>query len=387
MHNVETLGQVFTPPEIVRQMLLLRRNSGRVLEPSCGDGTFFYSIRKADAADTCVGIEIDEKHCPKEALNIDFFDYPPEEKFDTIIGNPPYVRFQDISQPTKDKLHSQLLDFRSNLYLFFIEKCIKHLNEKGELIFITPRDFLKATSSIRLNQFIWESGTITDIIDLGDRQIFDGFTPNCIIFRFEKGNLSHRTNDGKNFSCRMGQLFFTDEVYDIPFSEIFFVKVGAVSGLDRIFANEEFGDTDFVCSSTCKTGLTRRMIYQTPNAFLLAHKTELLARKIRNFNESNWFEWGRRHYVSSESRIYVNTKTRRTQPFFLHPCKNYDGSVLAVFPRRQDGDLRTLCTLLNEVKWADLGFVCDGRFLFSQRSLETSLLPPSFSEYIKKRRN
>ncbi len=29
-------------------------------------------------------------------------------------------------------------------------------------------------------------------------------------------------------------------------------------------------------------------------------------------------------------------------------------------------------TALNEVDWTDLGFVCDGRFLFSQRSLENA---------------
>lgn len=28
---------------------------------------------------------------------MDFFDFPVSEKFDTIIGNPPYVRFQDIA--------------------------------------------------------------------------------------------------------------------------------------------------------------------------------------------------------------------------------------------------------------------------------------------------
>jgi adenine-specific DNA-methyltransferase len=37
--------------------------------------------------------------------------------------------------------------------------------------------------------------------------------------------------------------------------------------------------------------------------------------------------------------------------------------------------------MLNDVNWAELGFVCDGRFLFAQRSLENSLLPEDFSDY------
>ncbi|MDO5760459.1 MAG: class I SAM-dependent methyltransferase, partial [Bacteroidota bacterium] len=187
MYNVEQLGQVFTPLIIVSQMLTLRKNSGKVLEPSCGDGAFFNNIP------SCVGIELDKTHCPKGALNMDFFDYPISEKFDTIIGNPPYVRYQDINPQIKAKLKSNLFDERSNLYLFFIEKCLKHLEHNGELIFITPRDFLKATSSIKLNEYIFSSGTITDIIDLGDSRIFKGFTLNCIIFRFEKDNFTRHT--------------------------------------------------------------------------------------------------------------------------------------------------------------------------------------------------
>lgn len=378
MFNVETLGQVFTPTSIVSEMLMLRKNEGRILEPSCGNGAFFNQIPN------CVGIEIDPNHCPKSALNIDFFDYPTSEKFDTIIGNPPYVRYQDIDETTKRKLKSPLFDERSNLYLFFIEKCILHLNVGGELIFITPRDFLKATSSIRLNQFIYENGTITDVIDLGDSRVFKGFNPNCIIFRFEKGNFSRKTNVSKEFVCCNGQLMFTDNQYPILFKEIFFVKVGAVSGDDKIFASETYGNRDFVCSYTQKTGKTKRMIFNEINDYLLQNKERLLARKIKKFDETNWWQWGRNHYISSEERIYVNSKTRQKNPFFTNPCNDYDGSVLAIFPRNQSCDLEKLCEELNAVNWYELGFVCDGRYIFSQKSLENALLPISFKKYLPK---
>jgi adenine-specific DNA-methyltransferase len=37
--------------------------------------------------------------------------------------------------------------------------------------------------------------------------------------------------------------------------------------------------------------------------------------------------------------------------------------------------------LLNDVDWHELGFVCDGRFIFSQRSLAHALLPETFAEF------
>ncbi|MDR0971371.1 MAG: class I SAM-dependent methyltransferase [Bacteroidales bacterium] len=375
MYNIKHLGQVFTPKHIVAEMLQLRHNYGSVLEPSSGDGAFFYNIPN------CIGIEIDNNFSKEGMVNMDFFDYSTENKFDTIIGNPPYVRYQDIQISTKNKLNSNLFDQRTNLYLFFIEKSIKHLKTHGELIFITPRDFLKATSSIKLNQFIYNNGTITDIIDLGDQKIFNNATPNCLIWRFEKDNFSRKTNIKKEFLCTNGQLIFTDNKYPINFKDVFFVKVGAVSGCDKIFANEEFANEEFVCSSTCKTGKTRKMIFNEKNSYLEKYKDVLINRKIKHFDENSWWQWGRLHYISNEKRIYVNCKTRNKKPFFTHKCNNYDGSLLAIFPNNQKINIETLTEELNNVNWEELGFVCDGRYIFSQKSLENSLLPENFKKY------
>ena len=88
------------------------------------------------------------------------------------------------------------------------------------------------------------------------------------------------------------------------------------------------------------------------------------------------------YYQSVLPRVYVNNKTRRQQPFFVHDCSYYDGAVLAIFPHRPETDVRQLASALNAVDWADLGFVCDGRFLFTQRSLEQAPLPTSFRTFL-----
>ena len=53
-----------------------------------------------------------------------------------------------------------------------------------------------------------------------------------------------------------------------------------------------------------------------------------------------------------------------------------------MFPHRTDVDLNELSAALNAVDWADLGFVCDGRYLFTQRSLENAPLPDSFRRFL-----
>ena len=383
--DVAGLGQVFTPPSVVERMLALRKNTGRVLDPACGDGAFSSCIPD------CVAIELDPRHCPSGAFNSDFFAYPESERFDTIIGNPPYVKARDIAPATMRYLGSSLLDGHANLCLHFIEKCVRHLNPGGELIFITPRDFLKATGAARLNTWLNDQGTITHFEDLGDAKIFAGATPNCAIWRFERGRLNHRLDDGRRMNLAGGHLSFTRGIYTLPFGKVFSVKVGGVSGADELFTSDTLGNRDFVCSRTAQTGELRRMIYfddALPDGavltFLQAHKERLLARRVIRFDESNWWKWGRRHKLSEQPRIYVNHKTRAARPFFRHDCPDYDGSVLALFPHRRDlstTQLDALTVALNDVDWHELGFVCDGRYLFSQRSLEHALLPEYFTEF------
>jgi len=375
--NVHALGQVFTPDTVVERMLALRQRRGRSLDPAAGDGAFSRRING------CEAIEIDPTVAPSGARVMDFFELPLTEKFDTVIGNPPYVRQQDVPPATLARLDSVLFDGRSNLFLYFIEKAVRHLRHGGELIFIVPREFTKLTAARKLNAFLYEEGDITDFIETGDSRIFGSHNPNCAIFRFERGRHTRRLNDGRHFVLVDGQLMFLRGDYHLPLSDLFEVKVGAVSGADEIFEHPE-GNAEFVCSKTVDDGSTRRMIFGEMHPQLEAHKEKLLARRVRSFDESNWWHWGRLHHAAETPRIYVNCKTRRTRPFFLHDCRNYDGSVLALFPRLPGMNLALAADMLNDqVDWQELGFICDGRFLLTQRSLQNCLLPPVFEKLVE----
>jgi adenine-specific DNA-methyltransferase len=191
--------------------------------------------------------------------------------------------------------------------------------------------------------------------------------------------------DGRRFVEVDGQLMFLRDDYSVRFADVFTVKVGAVSGADSIFTHPK-GNMEFVCSKTVETGETRRMLYGIKHPHLEKHKDELLARRVKTFDESNWWQWGRHFPINLHPRIYVNGRTRKPEPFFLHDCNSFDGAVLALFTQNRRMQRRELieCTLMlnKEVDWQELGFVCDGRFLFTQRSLQTCVLPDKFSRFL-----
>lgn len=381
--DVARLGQVFTPPNVVDFMLGLCRNSGRVLEPSAGNGAFYNELKRRSSNVT--GIEIDGRVAPAGARVMDFFNLPESETFDTIVGNPPYVRYQDISAGTRNKLKCPLFDKRSNLFLFFIEKCIRHLAPGGELIFIVPREFIKLTAARKLNAWLFEQGSVTHFYETGDVRVFGDHTPNCAIFRFEKGRTDRRMADDRRFTQVDGQLMFLRDNYTVRLSDVFNVKVGAVSGADAIYQHPA-GNMEFVYSRTAESGLTRQMLYGIKHPHLEKHKAALLRRRVRTFDESNWWQWGRHFPINDKPRIYVNGRTRKPAPFFLHDCRAFDGSILALFLKNEKISRRDLieCTMMlnHEVDWQELGFICDGRFIFTQRSLQTCLLPDKFSRYL-----
>ena len=361
----DNLGQFFTPYIIVKKMLNIRKYKGRVLEPSSGNGAFLSMLEN-----TAVGVEMDKNLVyDKRVIINDFFNYSVKNKFETIIGNPPYVRFQDIVPSTKLLLDSNLFDKRSNLYLFFIDKCMRHLVKNGELIFITPRDFLKATSSSKLNDMLYKTGYMTHYYELGDKKIFKDSSPNCAIWRWVKGASMPRMETGGKFTCKNGQILFREH-YDATLGDYFDIKVGAVSGANDLFVNKKLGNVNMVCSKTWMKKETIRVIYNIKHKILVKHKDRLIKRKVRLFNDGNWWEWGRKYYERDGLRIYVNMKTRNKKPFYSSFVKAYDGSMLALFPKQNKNvDIEDALQQLNNMDWAKLGFCCDGRLLFSQRSL------------------
>ena len=101
------LGQFFTPPDIAGSLVrwVVEKPSDRVLDPSCGDGSFLVWHRRA------VGVEIDpdnarlaHERAPSALVHGgDFFRWATstKERFEAIAGNPPFIRYQHFSGDTR----------------------------------------------------------------------------------------------------------------------------------------------------------------------------------------------------------------------------------------------------------------------------------------------
>lgn len=93
--------------------------------------------------------------------------------FDVIIGNPPYVRHELITD-IKSQLEKEYSVYQSiaDLYVYFIEKGIEIVKEKGVLGYITPNKFIQSTYAKKLRKYIGEQYQILLMIDFGELPVF-----------------------------------------------------------------------------------------------------------------------------------------------------------------------------------------------------------------------
>jgi adenine-specific DNA-methyltransferase len=253
LDKVKELGQVFTPIEVVRQILdevgftaESYDSSMKILEPSYGEGIFIYEIierivessrakrlSKLDlefAIDNSVwAIEYDEElhtKVKKEIINfvkdkfelnislpnllcMDSLDFKEYEAFDFVVGNPPYVRIHHMDpllrQKVKEYEHST---GTTDLYIIFYELGLRWLNKSGKLGYIAPNAWLKNASQSKFRKDIIESKVLKKIIDFGSKVIFPKIgTYTCITILDKSANhkdfVFSYEGDQKHFSVAL----------------------------------------------------------------------------------------------------------------------------------------------------------------------------------------
>lgn len=110
---------------------------------------------------------------------------PTESGFDIVIGNPPYVRMEEIKE-LKPVLKEQYYCFspRADLYVYFYERSFDLLKVGGVLSFISSNKYLRSGYGDRLRQFLNTAGAISDLIDFGDAPVFTAIAyPSIVLVR------------------------------------------------------------------------------------------------------------------------------------------------------------------------------------------------------------
>ena len=116
--------------------------------------------------------------------------------FDVVIGNPPYIRIQDLVAGFKEAVqfyNEHYLTTGSgnyDLYVPFVEKGLELLKARGNMCYIMPHKFINANYGKLLKGFIGENKFLEQLIHFGASQIFeDATTYTGLFFLSKKENL------------------------------------------------------------------------------------------------------------------------------------------------------------------------------------------------------
>jgi adenine-specific DNA-methyltransferase len=367
-------GQYFTTNKFLKDEVekLILNNPKIILEPSVGRGDLIEHLSKDISFHL---FEIDETIKLLDSLNYkvtytDFLKEDIKNTYDTIIGNPPYVK-------TKT----------GNLYLEFIKKCFNLLNDNGELIFIVPSDFIKLTSSKKIIEELLKYGTFTHFIHPNSEKLFENASIDVIIFRYCKkisDNKVFFNGEEKYLINSNGIITFStkNKSDDKKLEDYFNVYVGMVTGKEEVFKNKDFGNIEMLNDKNKLDSYILVNNFPTENKdlneYLLKHKEILLDRKIRKFNESNWFQWGALRNIKTikenlgKKCIYMKNLTRDSEIAFVDKVQYFGGSLIMLIPK-SDIDLDKTIQYLNSFEYRK-NYIYSGRFKIGHRQICNSSL-------------
>lgn len=119
------------------------------------------------------------------------------DNFTAIIGNPPYVKTEDMHNllPQSEfelyKKHYQTAYKQFDKYFLFVERAIQKVAEEGYVCFIIPNKFFKIGAGEKLRKLIAAKGYLISLDDFGDSQLFfDKTIYSSILFLQKKNNLA-----------------------------------------------------------------------------------------------------------------------------------------------------------------------------------------------------
>ena len=402
----KNLGQVYTPDYIIHKMLYqlfeikkIDRNT-KILDPSCGGGyfliEFFKKIKdslKDEVDDKYIienmlyGIDIDDfsifltkagilfaSCCSNVNFNLFALDYLTDSfklnKFDIVVGNPPYVGHKNTSAKYKKKLYkhySEVFYNKADISYCFFSKSKSVIKSDGIISFITSRYFMEALYGDRIRAYLKNNFNIISITDFNGNNVFKGTTVSPALIA-----LSNKGRNKNSFLCvkynennkkeeffynqdklkDTGWIILKDEddqlfnriesISNTFISDLCTIKQGIITGLDKAFIVDEETiekyhiEQDLLKkwiknSNILKSGIKYNKLYliytnmidceqNYPNAvqYLSQYKEKLKSRRECLKGSRKWYElqWGRIQSDFENPKIVFPFKSRRNEFYY-----------------------------------------------------------------------
>lgn len=172
-------GGYYTPQKLADYITKITlKDKKKILEPSCGDGSFLksiknildnndYNIEKIDAIEYIEEEANKSKRILKNinnanVTNDDFYNFYVncKDKYNLIIGNPPYIRYQYLTEFQREKQAQVLIKNKMksnkliNSWVFFLVACIELLEKNGTIAFVIPAEIMQVAYAEDLRKYL-----------------------------------------------------------------------------------------------------------------------------------------------------------------------------------------------------------------------------------------
>jgi len=228
-------GASFTPEPVARHIIswAVRSPEDSVLEPSCGEAAFLLA---ADARQRSLGRQAQqtsgdlhgvEMHTGSAAAarqilraagasahitTADFFTVSPTPRYDAVVGNPPFVRYQDFSGEARARSRASALragvsltNLASSWAAFTVHAAL-FLRPGGRLGLVLPAELLSVNYAAGVRQFLMERFGRIRLVLFTER-VFPGVLEEVVLLLAE--------GEGPTEQCELLQVHNADDLIDL----------------------------------------------------------------------------------------------------------------------------------------------------------------------------
>lgn len=197
-------GSYYTPFKTVRFMkeYLAKEHKiyRRVLEPSVGDGRFVDVFEKDENIQSLVAVELMEEKVRQlkdkgyseqvEIVADDFLNFSEKtkEKYQLIIGNPPYINIKNMENDSKEKAKEICEKYQlpnslmQNMWVAFVLAAVSCLEKNGIIFFVLPMEFLQVQYAEKIRLFLEEHFDTIHILSFKERMFPEIEQESCLVY-------------------------------------------------------------------------------------------------------------------------------------------------------------------------------------------------------------